>query len=139
MTSLICCLVNHKGGKNLSLRIIKLSGSPSQTISTLPTVTRLFHVVPETISENSTHRIDASQFYNDAGEVVQKLPSLNLNNSYFNVYINGALQMDDNFAYTSGEEGIGSLLISVPEESEILEGSPVIIEVVNFNPEISLQ
>lgn len=139
MTSLICCLVNHKGGKNLSLRIIKLSGSPSQTISTLPTVTRLFHVVPETISENSTHRIDASQFYNDAGEVVQELPSLNLNNSYFNVYINGALQMDDNFAYTSGEEGIGSLLISVPEESEILEGSPVIIEVVNFNPEISLQ
>lgn len=123
----------------MSLRIIKLSGSPSQTISTLPTVSRLFHVVPESIGENSTHRIDASQFYNDAGEIVQELPSLNLNNSYFNVYINGALQMDDNFAYTSGEEGIGSLLISVPEESEIVEGSPIIIEVVNFNPEISLQ
>jgi hypothetical protein len=129
--------VNDKGGKNLSLKIIKLAGTPIQKISTLPTVTRLFHVVPETISEMSTHKIDTAQFFDDSGEAVQELPALNLNNSYFNVYINGLLQMDDNFAYTAGEEGIGSLLVSIPEESEITKGSPVIVEVINFNPEIS--
>ncbi|MGE6489025.1 DUF4183 domain-containing protein [Paenisporosarcina sp. NPDC076898] len=121
----------------MSLKIIKLAETPNQKISILPTVTRLFHVVPEVISENSTHKIDASQFWDDGGEVVQELPTLNLNNSYFNVYINGALQMDDNFAYTAGEEGIGSLLLSVPEGSEILKGSPIIVEVINFNPVIT--
>lgn len=126
-----------KGGKNLSLKIIKLAGSPIQKISTQPTVTRLFHVVPEMISGISTYKIDASAFFDDSGEVVQELPTLNLNNSYFNVYINGSLQMDENFAYTAGGEGVGSLLLSIPEESEILKDSPIIIEVVNFNPEIS--
>lgn len=130
--------MNEKGGKNLSLKIIKLAGTPNPKISLLPTVTRLFHVVPETISENSTHKIDTSEFFNDSGEVAQELPNLNMNNSYFNVYINGTLQMDDNFAYTAGEEGIGSLLISISEESDILKGSPIVLEVINFNPEISL-
>ncbi|MBU0940686.1 MAG: DUF4183 domain-containing protein [Bacteroidetes bacterium] len=89
------------------------------------------------ISGISTYKIDASAFFDDSGEVVQELPTLNLNNSYFNVYINGSLQMDENFAYTAGGEGVGSLLLSIPEESEILKDSPIIIEVVNFNPEIS--
>ena len=129
--------MKEKGGKNLSLRIIKLASSPNQKISTLPTITRLFHVVPEAISEMSTYKIDASAFFDDAGEVVLELPTLNLNNSYFNVYINGSLQMDENFAYTAGGEGVGSLLLSIPEESEILKGSPIIVEVVNFNPEIN--
>lgn len=130
--------MNEKGGKNLSLKIIKLAGTPNPKISILSTVNRLFHVVPETISEVSTHRIDTSQFFNDSGEVAQELPKLNMNNSYFNVYINGTLQMDDNFAYTAGEEGIGSLLIPISDESDILKGSPIILEVINFNPEISL-
>jgi len=121
----------------LSLKIIKLAGMSNHKITALPTVTRLFHVVPKTIAEMNTHKIDASQFYDDAGEVVKELPTLNLNNSYFNVYINGALQMDENFAYTAGEEGIGSLLISIPEDSDIPKGSPIIVEVINFHPEIS--
>ncbi len=130
--------MNEKGGKNLSLKIIKLAGTPNPKISLHPSITRLFHVVPETVSEISTHRIDTSQFFDDSGEVAKELPQLNMNNSYFNVYINGTLQMDDNFAYTAGEEGIGSLLISISEESDILKGSPVVLEVINFNPEISL-
>lgn len=121
----------------MSLKIIKLAGMSNHKITALPTVTRLFHVVPKTIAEMNTHKIDASQFYDDAGEVVKELPTLNLNNSYFNVYINGALQMDENFAYTAGEEGIGSLLISIPEDSDIPKGSPIIVEVINFHPEIS--
>jgi hypothetical protein len=42
--------------------------------------------------------------------------------------------MDDNFAYTSGEAGIGNLLISIPEGSVIAKGTPIVLEVINFNP-----
>jgi hypothetical protein len=44
--------------------------------------------------------------------------------------------MDDNFAYTAGEEGIGNLLISIPDGSEIAAGTPIILEVINFNPSL---
>lgn len=126
-----------KGGTILSLKIIKLALVPKQTVSIAPEVTRLFHEVTETIIEVSTYKIDASGFFDDRGEVVQNLPSLNMNNSYFNVYINGVLQMDDNFAYTAGEDGVGSLLISLPEDSEIPTGTPIIMEIINFHPEIN--
>lgn len=126
-----------KGGTILSLKIIKLALIPNQTVSAAPVVTRLFHEVAETILDVSTYKIEASGFFDDSGEVVQNLPSLNMNNSYFNVYINGVLQMDDNFAYTAGEDGVGSLLISLPEDSEIPAGTPIIMEIINFNPEIN--
>lgn len=126
-----------KGGTILSLKIIKLALVPKQTVSTAPMVTRLFHEVTETILDVSTYKIDASGFFDDRGGEVQNLPSLNMNNSYFNVYINGVLQMDDNFAYTAGEDGVGSLLISLPENSEIPIGTPIIIEIINFHPEIN--
>lgn len=125
-----------KGGTCLSLKIVKLAINPKQTISTSPTVSRYFHEVPETITEVSTHKINASDFLDDRGEIAQSLPALNLNNSYFNVYINGVLQMDDNFSYTAGEDGIGTLLISLPEDSDIPKGTPIIMETVNFHPEI---
>lgn len=125
-----------KGGTNLSLKIIKLSVIPKQTVTTSPMVARFFHEVPEAITGVSTHKIDASDFLDDRGEVVQELPTLNLNNSYFNVYINGVLQMDDNFAYTAGVDGVGSLLISLTEDSEIPTETPIIMEIINFNTEI---
>ncbi len=127
-----------KGGKSLSLKIIKLSVIPKQSVSTSPMVARFFHEVPETITEVSSYKINASEFLDDRGEIVKDLPTLNLNNSYFNVYINGVLQMDDNFAYTAGEDGIGSLLISLTEDSEIPAATPIIMEVINFNPEINI-
>lgn len=120
----------------MALKIIKLALVPKQSISASPIVTRLFHEVTETISGISTYKINASDFFDDRGELVDHLPPLNMNNSFFNVFINGVLQMDDNFAYTAGESGIGSLLISLPEDAEIPKGTPIIIEIVNFNPEI---
>lgn len=126
-----------KGGTYLSLKIIKLSVIPNQSVTTSPMVTRLFHEVPENISEVSSYKIETSGFLDDRGEVVQNLPSLNLNNSYFNVYVNGVLQMDENFAYTAGEDGIGSLLISLTEDSEIPKETPIIMEIINFHPEIT--
>ncbi|MFB6467606.1 DUF4183 domain-containing protein [Cytobacillus sp. Hz8] len=120
----------------MGLKIIKLAVTANNEITTSPTVTRLFHVTPESILVEGTHKISCNQFFDDTGEVVTSLPSLNMNNSYFNVYINGVLQMDDHFAYTAGGEGIGSLLISVSEETTIEQGTPIILEIVNFNPTI---
>ena len=123
----------------MSLRIIKLAITSNQSVSTSPSVTRLFHLVSETIPEMTTYKIGTSEFFDDSGEVADLLPSLNMNNNYFNVYINGLLQMDDNFAYTAGEDGVGSLIVTIPEESEIPKGSPVILEVVNFYPTVHTQ
>ncbi len=118
----------------MGLRIIKLAVTSDTKIATSPTVSRFFYETTETISQIDNLKIDASNFQDDTGRNVDSLPSLNLNNSYFNVYINGVLQMDDNFAYTAGEEGVGNLFISIPEGSEIAIGTPIILEIVNFSP-----
>ncbi|CAM3043652.1 DUF4183 domain-containing protein [Filibacter tadaridae] len=120
----------------MTLRIIKLAISSNQRITTSPTVTRLFHVVTEKIHSLTTHKINTSEFMDDSGNPAELLPELRMNNNYFNVFINGSLQMDELFAYTAGEEGVGSLIISVPENSEIPKGSPIILEIVNFYPRI---
>lgn len=120
----------------MPLKIIKIVDNSNQTFSISPSVTRLFYEVPETINGVSTHKVEVNDFLNDSGEVVENLPVLNLNNNYFNVFINGVLQMDDNFAYTAGEQGIGSLIISIPEDSEIPAGTSVIVEIVNFYPKV---
>jgi hypothetical protein len=118
----------------MGLKIIKLAVTSDTKITISPTVTRFFYEVLEPLSQITTLRIDAADFLDDSGHNVDSLPSLNLNNSYFNVYINGVLQMDDNFAYTAGEGGIGNLLISIPDGSEIAAGTPIILEVINYNP-----
>lgn len=118
----------------MGLKIIKLAATSKTKIVTTPSVTRYFYEADEHIAGANTLKIDASDFLDDTGKKVSFLPPLNLNNSYFSVYINGVLQMDDNFAYTAGEKGIGHLLISIPEDSDIDEGTPIILEVVNFHP-----
>lgn len=119
----------------MPLKIIKLAMNIPQNITTSPSVLRFFHEVPETIQGVTTYKIGVNDFFNDAGEIVEELPLLNINNNYFHVFINGVLQMDDNFSYTAGEQGIGSLIISVPEDSEIQIGSPIVFEIVNFYPQ----
>lgn len=119
----------------MPLKIITIANN-TQTITLSPLVTRLFHEVGKTLSGVTTYKINVKDFFNDAGEIVEELPELNLNNNYFHVFVNGVLQMDENFAYTAGEQGIGSLLISVPEETVIPAGTPIIVEIINFYPKL---
>ena len=121
------------GGNVLALKIIQLV-QPKQSIDTAPLVYRFFHEVTETKAGQDTYKIEVDGFINDKGEVPDALPELQLNNHYFHVFINGMLQMDDNFSYTAGELGIGSLIISIPEGSTLYEQNPVVLEIVNFYP-----
>jgi hypothetical protein len=118
----------------MSLKIIKLSVTTETKFSISPAINRYFFETTTPILSGTTLKIDASNFVDDTGVEVVMFPPLNLNNSYFNVYINGVLQMDGNFAYTAGENGVGNLLVSVPEGSEIQEHVPIILEIVNFDP-----
>lgn len=122
----------------MGLKIIKPVFTSEAGIIVSPTVTRLFYELEEQVQEKTIVKIDAAKFFDDTGAAVESLPQLNLNNSYLNVYINGILQMEDNFAYTSGEAEIGNLIITVPEGSDIAKGTPVIVEVVNYDPRTSL-
>jgi hypothetical protein len=121
-------------GNMMGLKIIKLAAFAQTKVATVPKITRFFYEIPHQLEELTTFKIDTTNFLSDTGTLSTELPNLNENNGYFNVYINGILQMEDNFAYTSGEEGIGNLLISVPEGSDITANSPIILEVINFYP-----
>lgn len=101
-----------------------------------PDISRFFYEHDKPIGDATILRINAEDFLDDSGEQVRSLPKLNMMNSYFNVYINGMLQMDDIFSYTAGEQGIGNLLISIPDESELELGTPIILEIVNFEPTV---
>ena len=118
----------------MALKIIKLAVNLESQVDTSPMISRYFYEVENTVDGNESLKIDASDFLDDSGNEVSELPKLNLNNGYFNVYINGILQMEENFAYTGGEKGDGNLLIMVPEGSEIYKGTSVILEVLNFAP-----
>lgn len=134
LTSSFSYVVGKRGDRGMGLKIIKLAVTSETKIATSPSVTRYFYELIEPSIDKDTLKIDAADFIDDAGNNVESLPVLNLNNSYFHVFINGVLQMSDHFAYTAGESGIGNLLVMLPEGTTLAEGTSFIIEVINFNP-----
>lgn len=117
----------------MPLRILKIAVSAETSVSTNPEVARFFHTVP-TLVEEGTYVIPVDQFETDAGNEATELPALVTANSYYNVYINGVLQMEGITAYTPGGEGTGQLAITVGEEETIQPGTPIVLEIVNFAP-----
>nr|WP_245350078.1 DUF4183 domain-containing protein [Cytobacillus eiseniae] len=114
---------------------MKLFISAATTTLVTPVNTRFFYVTEADAAAGTSLTIDAADFFQDNGEPVVELPDLELNNSYFNVYVNGVLQMEDLSTYTPGITAVGSLAFAVPADGEgILAGSPVVLEVVNFTP-----
>lgn len=122
----------------MGLKIIKSVSAMQNKIVVAPEISRFFYELDKNIGEATILKINAEDFLDDSGNKINLLPALNMMNSYFNVYINGILQMDEIFSYTSGEQGVGNLLISIPNGTEIELGTPIILEVVNFEPTVKL-
>ncbi|WMJ15472.1 DUF4183 domain-containing protein [Geobacillus proteiniphilus] len=105
------------------------------TTEVAPDVARFFYITTAEIAEGATLTIDAASFLQDDGSQATELPALATNNSYFNVYINGVLQMEGISTYTPGATGVGSLSITVPTGSgSIPANTPVVLEIVQFAP-----
>jgi hypothetical protein len=120
---------------SLALQLMKLLVTASTTTNVVPNPEKFFYVTTAPTAAGSVLTIDAASFFQDNGTAVTALPSLASNNSYFNVYINGVLQMEGNSTYTPGATGVGSLAFSVPAGGDpILQGTPVVLEVVNYAP-----
>lgn len=118
----------------MALQIMKLAITSSSTVNTVPTVERFFNTAASTVTGPGTLTIAVEDFFTDTGDAATTLPALATDNSYFDVYINGVLQMEGVSAYTSGGTGVGQLVITVPAGSTIAQNSPVVLVVTNFAP-----
>lgn len=119
----------------MALQLMKLLVTAATATVAVPTDSRFFHTTTSETAAGSTLTIDAASFFDDTGAAVTSLPSLAANNSYFNVYVNGILQMDGLSTYTPGATGVGSLAIDVPAGGDsILAGTPIVLEVISFAP-----
>ncbi|MBO0961984.1 DUF4183 domain-containing protein [Neobacillus sp. MM2021_6] len=118
----------------MPLKIMKLAITADSTIDTFPTVERFFNEAATLVTGAGTLTIAVGDFWTDTGANATTLPDLAADNSYFNVYVNGVLQMEDLLAYTPGGTGVGQLVITVPAGSTIEQNSPVVLAVTNFVP-----
>lgn len=117
----------------MALQMMKLQINAATSTDVVPTDTRFFNVTTADTAAGTTLTIDAADFFADDGSAVTALPEMTANNSYYNVYVNGVLQMEGLSTYTPGATGVGSLAIDVPAGGEpILSGSPVVLEVMNY-------
>lgn len=118
----------------MALEIMKIVAAANTTTNVVPTVTRFFRKVPSDVTGAATLTIDAVDFLKDDGTAATTLPTLAVNNSYFNVYINGVQQMGGISTYTPGGTGVGKLDISVPAGQTVSQNSPVVLEIVMYVP-----
>src|SRR5690606_15661101 len=119
----------------MALQLMKLAIDATTTIATAPTLVKFFYVTPSDVAGGTTLTIDAADFFDDSGASATELPVLATDNSMFNVYINGVLQMQDISTYVPGATTVGSLEIAVPAGVDtIIADSPVVLEIVNFAP-----
>lgn len=118
----------------MALQIMKILASATTVTTVSPVNTKLFYVTTAQTDGGGTLTINAADFFLDDGSAATTLPALESNNSYYQVYINGLLQMEGLLTYTPGATGVGSVAVDVPIGESILTGTPVIVEVVNFTP-----
>mgnify|MGYP001179305159 CR=1 FL=1 len=119
----------------MALQLMKIRVAAETTVETFPAPQKFFYVTTADTPGGGVLTIDAGDFFDDTGAAAAELPALAPNNSMFNVYINGVLQMQGISVYTPGAPAVGSLVINVPADSDpVLEGSPIVLEVINFVP-----
>lgn len=117
----------------MPLRILKIAFSAEITTTLNPVITRLFHVVEDEVTEG-TLTLNVDDFETDTGQVATEFPPLVTDNSYYNCYINGVLQMEGITTYIPGEHGTGQFSIVVGENETIEANTPIVLEIVNFSP-----
>lgn len=123
----------------MALQIMKIAVSASSDVEVNPNVQRFFYVTTTSTGAGNMLTIDAADFFDDSGSAVTTLPTLASNNSSFNVYLNGVLQMEGISTYTPGGTGVGSLEIEVPAiGAPIQNNTPVVLEVVNYAPILNI-
>lgn len=119
----------------MGLQLMKLLVTATTTTDVVPTPEKFFYVTEAETAAGATLSIDTADFFNDSGGTPAALPVLATDNSYYNVYINGVLQMEGITDYTDGATTVGSLEINVPAGGDpILEDTPIVLEVVNYAP-----
>ncbi|PEL96116.1 hypothetical protein CN602_26680 [Bacillus cereus] len=119
----------------MALQLMKLAISASTDTTIDPETARFFYVTTAPAAGGTTLTIDSANFFQDDGTAVTTLPTLPVDNSYFNVFVNGVLQMENISTYTPGATGVGSLEIAIPAGAEdILTGTSIILEIVQFTP-----
>lgn len=119
----------------MALQLMKLNILVNTTTEATPSDTRFFYITTAQTDPENTLTIDAADFFDDLGTPVVSLPNLSLNNSYFNVFVNGVLQMEGISTYTPGATTIGKLEIAVPAGSEpITQNTAIVLEVLNYAP-----
>ncbi len=119
----------------MATQLMKLKIAVTTTTVTDPSNTRFFYVTTTETAAGATLSIDAAAFLNDTGVAVVTLPALTTDDSYFNVYANGVLQMESICTYTPGATGVGKLEIDVPAGGDpILVDTPIVLEVMNYTP-----
>mgnify|MGYP005751526899 FL=1 len=124
----------------MALQLMKLLVTASTTTTINPTQEKYFYVTTAETAAGSTLTIDTTDFFDDAGAEVTDLPELATDNGYYNLFINGVLQMSNISTYTPGETTVGSLEIDVPVGGDpILEGTPIVLEVVYYLPTSTTQ
>ncbi|QFT88490.1 hypothetical protein FIU87_07535 [Bacillus sp. THAF10] len=122
----------------MALQLMKLHIVANSTVGVDPTITRFFYVTTADTTAGNTLSIDTGDFFDDTGAAATALPVLTTNNSYFNVYVNGVLQMEAVSTYTPGAPLTGSLDIAVPAGSDpILSNTPIVLEVANYSPSVN--
>ncbi|WP_249872158.1 DUF4183 domain-containing protein [Oceanobacillus saliphilus] len=115
----------------MALQLMKLQIEGTVTTNVDPDSAKFFYETPTETSAGSTLTIDATSFFQNDGTAAMELPTLATDNSYFNVYVNGVVQMEGLSTYTAGPAG--SLAIDVPAGGgSIIAGSPIVLDVVNF-------
>lgn len=114
------------------LKIMKLAITADSVVTVGPMIDRFYYEVDADVTGPDSLIITVDQFWTGTGADATILPDLIADNSYFNVYVNGVMQMEDLSTYTSGEDGVGQLEIAVPDGSNIRVDSPVVLEVVNY-------
>lgn len=122
----------------MALRLLKLNVEVTSTVDVNPVVTRFFYVTDEETAPGGTLTIMRSEFFDDTGEALTtELPSLEEDNSYYNVYVNGVLQMGDLSSFTPdvadpSTDPVLTIQVPLAGDGPLLGGTPIVLEVVNF-------